>query len=169
MTKWLIPQHRQVSIQANRSWLPRSPHRWKEDPHGRSQGQEGQRLETTMERNQSSTLPRLHRVLLLLHQRILPDCMTLARPDQAEHCLALGNRSAKSLQRTSNQNVWQTSPNESRSNENVLPPNQCVIQWSRSSPNPMNLMGAKSESPSLTSHAPSPQQKLTMTFTRRSS
>jgi hypothetical protein len=42
-------------------------------------------------------LPRIHRVLPLLHQRVLADSMTTTGPNKEKHYLALGQESTTSL------------------------------------------------------------------------
>jgi len=57
-------------------------------------------------------LPRLYRVLLLLHQRILINSATSSGPDKEAHLLALGQRPTESLQRVEKQDVQSTNPDE---------------------------------------------------------
>ena len=103
--------------------------------NGRRKNREGQGLETTKECDRSIRFPGLYRILLLFHQRVLTNSMTTAGPDKEKHQLALGQRSAKGLQRTQSQNVQPTHSNEPRSIQNVLPPNGHVDNQSWSSAN----------------------------------
>src|SRR5712671_1408501 len=80
-----LPQHRQMPIRETRSRLPRGSHRRKEHQNGGSQSGTGTNLETPPKRNRSTTLPGVHGVLPVLHQRILATSLTTPRPNKEKH------------------------------------------------------------------------------------
>src|SRR5712671_725809 len=144
-----LPQHRQVPVRKTGSRLPGSPHRRKKRHNGRSQDRTSKELETPPKRDRSTTLPGIHGVLSVLHQRILTNSSTAPRSDQEKHRVALGRTPTASLRRTKGQNVQQTCADTPRPGQNILPSNGRVNKRSRSGTNPRSRRDEETKTDSL--------------------
>src|SRR5216683_1514104 len=100
-----LPQHRQVPIRETRGRLPRGPHRRKEHQNGRSQSRTSKNLETPPKCDRSMTLLGVHRVLPVLHQRILTNSPATPQFNKEKHRVALGKSPTTSLRRAKEQDV----------------------------------------------------------------
>src|SRR6266851_10499212 len=125
-----------MPIRESRCRLPRGPHRRKKCQNGRSQSGASKNLEPPPKRDQSTTLPGIHGVLPVLHQRILTDSSATPQPDKEKHRVALGGSPTASLRRAKGQNVRQTHVDAPRPRQNILPSNGRVNKRSRSGTNP---------------------------------
>ena len=72
------------------------------------------KLDAPTKRNRSSTIPRIHRILSLLHTRILTNRTTTTRSHKTSNPLALGNGSTDSIPNPERQNVQQTGTTPTR-------------------------------------------------------
>src|SRR5216683_3930068 len=83
-------------------------------------------MDPTKERPRSAQVPGFHRVLPLLHPRILTDRPTPTRPHQTSDTVALGRQRAGSIRGAPRQDGQQTGPTAARLRQNLLPPNRRV-------------------------------------------
>src|SRR5712671_1922226 len=109
-----IPKYRQMPVRKARSRLPRGLHRREENKNGRSQGRTSKELEAPLKRDRSMTLLGLHRVLLILHQRVLTNHTTTPGLDKEEHRMALERKPTISVREAQRQDVQQASANAPR-------------------------------------------------------
>src|SRR6266851_5522561 len=91
-------------------------------------------MDPPKERSRSTQVLGFHRVLPLLHPRVLTDRPTPPRPDQASDTVALGQQGAGSVRSAPRQNGQQTGLTTTRLQQNLLPPNRRVQVWGRSGP-----------------------------------
>jgi hypothetical protein len=76
-----LPQTRKMHLRAKRGRVPRRHPGPQHHPYGPSQGARGGRLETPANGPRHQSLPRVHRILSILHQGLLEDCKTTNPPN----------------------------------------------------------------------------------------
>ena len=89
--------------------LPGSTRRKQPSEDGGGQSRQGEELDPPEKPKGSPEVPRVHRVLQILHQRVLSNRQTAARTHQTINPMALECATAMSLQRPEGEDVQKTS------------------------------------------------------------
>src|SRR5579863_7840019 len=76
-----LPQTRKMHFQTTPNRIPQSNSRPRNGTNGRQKGRKSKELATTGKRDRSMKIPRLHRILSILHSRLLTHCPTTPRPN----------------------------------------------------------------------------------------
>src|SRR6266851_5716806 len=132
----LAPKPQEVRVRAGPPRLPRSTCGRRDGADGAIEGRSGQGMDLTKEHPQSTQVSGFHRVLSLLHPRVLSNHPTSTRPHQASNDMALGRQRTSRIQNALRQNGQQTGPTATQLRQNLLSPNRRVQVWSRGGPIP---------------------------------
>jgi hypothetical protein len=92
-----LPQTREVRLRAKRSRIPRHHPGPQHHLYGPSQGARSSGLETPTNSLRRQSLPRIYRILPILHQRLLEDCKTTNPLNQEGNTVYMGGSPSQSL------------------------------------------------------------------------
>jgi hypothetical protein len=81
------------------------------------------RLATSEDTYRYTKIPRIHRILPLLHTELLKNSKTSPRSDEESCSMELGPHTNASIRRTENKNVPKSSPDAARLQQEVLSSN----------------------------------------------
>ena len=82
--------------------------------NGFSKGKRSGRLATPAKCQRHASLPRIHRILLILHPQLLQDSKAPHRPNQKGHPISLGTTTGESVWNTKEHHVQQAHPKTTR-------------------------------------------------------
>jgi hypothetical protein len=121
-----LPQTREVRLRTKRGRIPRCHPGPQHHPHGPSQGARSSRLETPANGPRRQSLPGIHRILPILHQRLLEDRKTTNPPNQESDTVRMGGRPNQSLQNPQRTHVPEPNPAPTRLHQTILPSHRRV-------------------------------------------
>src|SRR5712671_2470950 len=163
-----VPQTRKVCLRAKTHRIPRShPTTW-HHPHGPDQNTRGSRLASTNHRNRCPIIPRVHRVLPILHSKLLQDRKTPPTTDEKRHRLGMGTRTKTSLRTPQNLNVPAPSTRSTKLQQTIRRTHRRFSLWrgrhtltrGRNTPKRQNLETVASSHSLLFGHVYSGRKKL---------
>jgi hypothetical protein len=116
-----LPQTREVRLRAKRSRIPRHHPGPQHHLYGPSQGARSSRLETPTNSLRRQSLPRIYRILSVLHQGLLEDCKTTIPLDQEGNTVYMGRSPSQSLRNPQRTHVSEPNPVPTRLHQTILP------------------------------------------------
>ena len=101
--------------------------------HGPSQGPRSSGLETPTDSQRRQSLPRFHRLLPILHKRLLKDRKTLDPPNQESDPIYMGRGPNQSLRNPQDTHVSEPNTTPTRLHQTILPRHRrvCIRRGSR--------------------------------------
>ena len=123
-----------MQVRAAAYRLPWGARRKQPNEDGRRQNREGMRLDPALKPQGGATIPRIHRVLPVLHPRVFSHRPTAARPHQTGDPLALGRTTAACVRHPQGVNVRQARLTAAGLREGVLPADRHLSIWGRGHP-----------------------------------
>src|SRR5713101_4528694 len=112
------PKSGKVYIRTRPLRLPQHTRQGRNGSNGTSKGRPSQGMDPPEECLRSLQIPRLHRLLPLLHTRLLADRPTPTRSNKTGNGMALGRQGAESIRRAERQNGQQTHPTTTQLQQN---------------------------------------------------
>src|SRR5712671_8016994 len=106
-----VPQTGEMRVCAKTHRIPGSSVRKQHDPDGPHQNQGRSGMATPEKPHGRPLIPRLYRILSLLHPQLLTRRTTLTRPDKESDSMVLGRSPNKSLRNLKDAHVHETSAN----------------------------------------------------------
>jgi hypothetical protein len=100
---------------------------------GPYQSQRSRRLDPPSERKRCTIIPRVHRILSILHQRLFKNSTTADRSHEEKFAIHLDRETTARLRTSENTHVCQTSTSPARLPQNVHAVYRRIGVWSRSS------------------------------------
>src|SRR5712672_1495397 len=118
-----------MRVHAKTHRIPGSDIRKQHDPDGPHQDQGHGRMAIPKKPHRCPLIPRLHRVLPLLHPQLLTRHMTLTRLDEESDSVDLGRSPNKSLRNPKGAHVHETSADPTAIRQTVRTSHRCISIW----------------------------------------
>ena len=112
--------------------IPWSTSRPRNSTNGQCKNRESQKLAITPQCARSTKIPRIHRILQILHTKLLTHCLTTTQPNTEDNPVALGRPTTRSIWSTTKCNVWQTSTKTTRLHQTIHCINWHIGLWRES-------------------------------------
>jgi hypothetical protein len=116
-----LPQTREVRLRSKGSRVPRRHPGPQHHTDGPSQSARSSRLETSTNSPRRQSLPGIHRILPILHQRLLEDRKTTDPPHQEGDTIRMGRSPSKSLRDPQETHVPKPDLTPTRLHQTILP------------------------------------------------
>jgi hypothetical protein len=121
-----LPQTREMCLRTKGSRIPRRHPRSQHHPYGPSQGARSSGLEIPTNGPRCQSLPRIYRILPILHQGLLEDCKTTNPPNKEGDTVRMGRTPSQSLRNPQGTHVPEPNPTPTRLLQTILPSHRCV-------------------------------------------
>jgi hypothetical protein len=121
-----LPQTREVRLRSKGSRVPRRHLGPQHHTDGSSQGARSSGLEISTDSPRRQSLPGIHRILPILHQRLLEDRKTTDPPYQKGDTICMGRSPSESLRHPQETHVSKPDPTPTRLHQTILPSHRRV-------------------------------------------